>query len=152
MQNSLICVIWVNRIWNTYTFCGNFEGMSESKTQLLNTSSHCPPSTRYLRFNPTDQVGWNCLSVELYGTTPPKMIFVTNDNCFHSQRVTTLSFQQNSHCMPRSYLNLDTIIQSHYPLNYLESNFSLNNYNTVAPNRPLSPKNLSKRVILVSLE
>ena len=47
--------------------------------------------------------------------------------------------------MPRSYLNLDTIIQSHYPLNYLESNFSLNNYNTVAPNRPFSPKNLSKR-------
>ena len=31
-----------------------------------------PLSTRYLCFNPTDQVGWNCLSVELYGTTPQK--------------------------------------------------------------------------------
>ena len=58
---------------------------------------------------------------------------------YHSQRVTTSSFQQNSHCMPRSYFNLDTIIQSHYPLNYLESNFSLNNYNTVGPNHPPPP-------------
>ena len=42
------------------------------KNAVVEQQFQWPLSTRYLRFNPTDQVGWNCLSLKLYGTAPRK--------------------------------------------------------------------------------